>query len=180
MSDTNTANYNWVKPAVGGSNNSWGTKVNADLDGIDAEVFTANTTANTVTGVVANVGQYMEVDVSAFNSTSYGVFYNLLSMTIPANEDWDIWGEFVTTGGVGGTVVAAVHAGMSTTTGGVNLGLGSYYQLNSVPNSAFGGPNAPVRANFTAATPVYFNIIFFGSGGTSLSTNARMYARRWK
>jgi hypothetical protein len=46
MSDTTTANYGWTKPAVGGSDNTWGTKTNTNWDGVDATVFGVSQTVN--------------------------------------------------------------------------------------------------------------------------------------
>ena len=46
MADTNTANYGLTKPEVGGSPDTWGTKLNENLDDIDSTIKAVSDVAN--------------------------------------------------------------------------------------------------------------------------------------
>ncbi|TXH44557.1 MAG: hypothetical protein E6Q97_32375 [Desulfurellales bacterium] len=59
MADTTTANYSFVKPEVGASNNTWGSKLNTDLDGIDTQIFNGRSRANhTGTQLAATISDF--------------------------------------------------------------------------------------------------------------------------
>ena len=48
MADGAPLNYGWVKPEPGASDDVWGSKINDDLDAIDAKVKTIETAAASI------------------------------------------------------------------------------------------------------------------------------------
>lgn len=58
MADTLTANYKWTKPEVGASQSTWGTKWNANLDGIDAQIYAVNQQLTALAGSAGQLTKY--------------------------------------------------------------------------------------------------------------------------
>ena len=89
MPDTFTTNYNWTKPQVGASADTWGTKLNADFDAIDASLFSVSGVATGATSAAAAAQTTANSALSTANAAEpHKALLTSFGALSPAGGNW--------------------------------------------------------------------------------------------
>lgn len=146
MPDTLTANYEFVKVEIGGSDNTWGNKLNSDMDAIDATIaeLDGRLVAAKVTPVDADFfGYYDSEAANALKKFTWAQFKTAFSAALSVTDS-----TFEIKDNADPTKIAKFELS------GLSTGLTRTYTMPNASTTLVGTDVGQILTNKTVTTPI--------------------------
>ena len=193
MADTTTTTYSLTKPEVGASADTWGTKINANLDEIDnildgttacagINITSGTVASSTLTGALPAIDGSGLTGVQPFPSGTVMIFYQAAAPTgwtkSTAQDNKSLRVVSGSGGGTGGSW--DLSSGATTNTDGAHTHTGASHTHSTPAHSHTHSLSAGAHTLSTSEMPSHNHSVngksgWFNYGGTSAPNRANHY-----